>query len=198
MTDVAEGEQFDYADFSGETWEDREFVNCSFVEADMSELSTRTVIFTDCDFTGVNLSFSKHVSSAFRNCHFERAHLNKTEITDCSLLGSVITNSRVRPMKIVDSDLSLMSIGGLDLSGVVLSRCRLREANLSDSNLTGADLTGSDLTGVRAIGTKLGQANLRGARIDPMLWLQAKVTDSLVDHGQAMEFAAAHGLNIGG
>jgi hypothetical protein len=31
-----------------------------------------------------------------------------------------------------------------------------------------------------------------------MLWLQAKVTDSLVDHGQAMEFAAAHGLNIGG
>jgi uncharacterized protein YjbI with pentapeptide repeats len=78
----------------------------------------------------------------------------------------------------------------------VASICR--EANLSDSTLIGADLSGTDLTGVRAIGTKLGKADLRGARVDPMLWLQASVVDALVDAGQALEFAAAHGLRIGG
>lgn len=119
-------------------------------------------------------------------------------MADCSLVGSVITHSRVRPLTMIDCDMSLMSIGGLDMSGVVLRGCRLREANLTESILIGADLSGSDLTGIRAVGVKLGQANLRGARCDPMLWLQASVTDASVDPDQAMEFAVAHGLRIGG
>lgn len=196
--DATQDERFDFADFSGEDWSDREYVGCSFVESDLSELQTRAVTFTNCDFRGANLARSGHHSSAFRNCHFERSHLNLIEMTDCSLLGTVITNSRARPMTLIDCDMSLMSIGGLDLSGVILRGCRLREANMSDSNLAGADLSGADLTGIRAIGAKLEKANLRGARVDPMLWVQASVTDALVDAGQAMEFAVAHGLRIPG
>ena len=59
-------------------WTDRGFTGTDFRDfegGDFSRLHTERVVFTECDFSGVNLSESVHAGSAFRNCKFERATL---------------------------------------------------------------------------------------------------------------------------
>ena len=55
-------------------WVDREFAGVDFRSApnnvDLSRLRTERVVFTECDFSGVDLSESEHQGSAFRNCTF--------------------------------------------------------------------------------------------------------------------------------
>ena len=38
---------------------------------DLSRLRTQRVVFTECDFSGVDLAESEHLGSAFRNCTFK-------------------------------------------------------------------------------------------------------------------------------
>jgi uncharacterized protein YjbI with pentapeptide repeats len=51
-------------------WTDCEFVGRDFRDDDLSRLRTERVVFTECDFSGVNLAESEHLGSAFRNCTF--------------------------------------------------------------------------------------------------------------------------------
>ena len=154
-------------------WVEREFGGTDFRDDDLSRLRTERVVFTECDFSGVDMSESEHVGSAFRNCTFRRTSLLHSVFAHCSFLGSVFTECRMRPIKFVEVDFTLAVLGSADLRGVDLSDCRLRE-------------------------TSLVEADLRGARIDPTLWTSASLRGAKVDIEQAMAFAAAHGLDIHG
>ena len=94
-------------------WIEREFVGHDFRDDDLSRLRTERAVFDECDFRGVNLAESEHVGSAFRNCTFERATLHHSTFRHCSLLGSVFTNCRLRPLSLVEVDLTLAVLGGL-------------------------------------------------------------------------------------
>lgn len=145
-------------------WADREFTGHDFREEDLSRLRTERVVFTECDFSGVDMSESQHFGSAFRNCTFRRATLWHSTFTNCSLLGSVFAECRLRPIKIVESDLTLAVFGGCDLRSVDLSDCRMREASLVGVDLRKAVLRQADLTGARVQDAKLDEADLRGSR----------------------------------
>src|SRR5690349_11618848 len=131
-------------------WTEREFLGQDFRDDDLSRLRTERVVFDECDFRGVDLAESQHLGSAFRNCRFERASLWHSTLRQCSLLGSVFTDCRMRPLTLVEVDLTLAVLGGCDLRGVDLSDCRLREASLVDADLRKAVLRRADLSGVRA------------------------------------------------
>ena len=73
-----------------EEWVDQEFDSVDFRDAhdgDLSRLRTKRVVFTECDFSGVNMSESEHVGSAFRNCTFRRTSVFHSVFRHCSLLG---------------------------------------------------------------------------------------------------------------
>jgi uncharacterized protein YjbI with pentapeptide repeats len=53
-------------------WTDREFAGRDFRDEDLNRLRTERVVFSECDFSGVNLAESEHRGSAFRNCTFQR------------------------------------------------------------------------------------------------------------------------------
>jgi uncharacterized protein YjbI with pentapeptide repeats len=154
-------------------WVEREFDGHDFRDDDLSRLRTERVVFTECDFSGVDMSESEHVGSAFRNCTFRRTSLLHSMFRHCSFLGSVFTECRIRPIKLVEVDFTLTVLGASDLRAVDLSDCRLQKA-------------------------KLDEADLRGARVDPTLWTTASLRGAKVDIEQAMAFAAAHGLDIHG
>ena len=154
---------------------DREFDGHDFRDDDLSRLRTERVVFTECDFSGVDLSESEHLGSAFRNCNFRRTSLLHSTFRHCSLLGSVFTECRMRPMTMIEVDLTLAVLGGCDLRGVDLSDCRLREASLVGADLRKAVLRRADLSGARTQDARLDDADLRGARIDPTFWTTAKL-----------------------
>ena len=177
-------------------WTEREFEGHDFRDDDLSRLRTERVVFTECDFSGVDLSESEHVGSAFPNCTFHRASLWHSTFRHCSLLGSVFTDCRMRPLTVLEVDFTLAVLGGCDLRGVDLSDCRLREASLVGADLRKAVLRRADLRGVRTDDARLEEADLRGALTDPTLWTTAKVRGARVDIEQALAYAAAHGLDV--
>jgi uncharacterized protein YjbI with pentapeptide repeats len=177
-------------------WADREFAGRDFRDDDLSRLCTERVVFSECDFSGVNLAESQHRGSAFRNCRFERTTLWHSTFAQCSMLGSVFVQCRLRPITFDEVDFMLAALGGNDLRGVDLSGCRLREASLVETDLRKAVLRGADLSGARTTGTRLDDADLRGAIADPALWRTATLAGVRVDIAQAMAFALAHGLRL--
>jgi uncharacterized protein YjbI with pentapeptide repeats len=181
-----------------DVWTEREFEGDDFRDENLSRLRTERVVFTECDFSGVDLSESEHVGSAFRNCTFRRTSMLHSVFRHCSFLGSVFTECRMRPITLVEVDFTLAVLGGADLRGVDLSDCRLREASLVETDFRKAVLRRADLSGARVQNTKLGEADLRGARVDPTLWTSAALRGAKVDIEQAMAFAAAHALDIHG
>ena len=152
-----------------DSWTDCEFAGRDFRDfndADLSRLRTERVVFTECDFSGVNLAGSQHRASAFRNCTFQRTSLWHSIFRQCSMLGSVFVQCRLRPLTFDEADFSLATLGGFevgDLRGVDLSGCRLREASLVETDLRNAVLRGADLSGARTTGARLDDADLRGA-----------------------------------
>lgn len=179
-------------------WTDCEFTCRDFRDEDLSRLRTERVVFSECDFSGVNLAESEHRGSAFRNCTFQRTLLWHSAFHQCSMLGSVFVQCRMRPVKFDEVDFTLAVLGGNDLRGVDLSDCRLREASLVETDLRKTVLRRADLTGARTTGTKLDDADLRGAIVDPSLWRTASLSGACVDIPQAMAFALAHGLALEG
>ncbi|HSS25571.1 MAG TPA: pentapeptide repeat-containing protein [Mycobacterium sp.] len=177
-------------------WADCEFAGRDFTDEDLSRLRTERVVFSECDFSGVNLSESHHRGSAFRNCTFKRALLWHSTFAQCSMLGSVFVQCRLRPMTFDEVDFTLAVLGGNDLRSTDLSGCRLRETSLVETDLRKAVLRGADLSGAPTTGTRLDDADLRGAIVDPSLWMTATLAGARVDVPQAMAFALAHGLRL--
>jgi uncharacterized protein YjbI with pentapeptide repeats len=179
-------------------WAERQFTAHDFRDEDMSRLRTERVVFTDCDFSGVDLGESEHVGSAFRNCTFRRTTLWHSIFRHCSMLGSVFTECRLRPVTIVEVDFTLAVLGGCDLRGVDLSDCRLSETSLVKADLRKAVLRRADLRGARTQDARFDEADLRGARVDPTLWTTAALRGARIDIEQALAFAAARGLDVHG
>jgi uncharacterized protein YjbI with pentapeptide repeats len=177
-------------------WTDCEFARRDFRDDDLSRLQTERVVFTECDFSGVNLAESEHRGSAFRNCNFNLTTLWHSTFRQCSMLGSVFVQCRLRPLTLEEVDFTLAVLGGNDLRGVDLSGCRLREANLVEADLRKTQLCGADLSGARTTGTRMADADLRGATVDPSLWTTASLSGARVDIAQALAYAAAHGLRL--
>jgi uncharacterized protein YjbI with pentapeptide repeats len=177
-------------------WADREFAGRDFRDEDLSGLRTERVVFSECDFGGVNLAESDHRASAFRNCTFKRTTLWHSTFAQCSMLGSVFEQCRLRPLKFDEVDFTLAVLGGNDLRGVDLSGCRLRETSLVGTDLRKAVLRGADLRGARTNGTRLDDADLRGATMDASLWRTASLAGALIDVPQALAFAVANGLRL--
>jgi uncharacterized protein YjbI with pentapeptide repeats len=78
-------------------WIDCEFAGRDFRDEDLSRLRTERTVFSECNFSGVNLAESQHLGSAFRNCTFERTLLWHSTFHQCSMLGSVFVQCRMRP-----------------------------------------------------------------------------------------------------
>lgn len=182
----------------GTVWTEQEFVGRDFRDEDLNRLRTERVVFDECDFSGVDLGESEHLGSAFRNCTFRRASLWHSTFQHCSLLGSVFTECRMRPLKLVEVDLTLAVLGGLDLRGVDLSDCRLREASLVGADLRKAVLRRADLSGARVQDARLEEADLRDARVDATFWTTAKLRGAHIGIEQGIAYAAAHGLDVHG
>ncbi|WP_158018952.1 pentapeptide repeat-containing protein [Mycobacterium basiliense] len=179
-------------------WFDCEFTGRDFRDEDLSRLRTERAVFSECDFSGVNLTESEHRGSAFRNCTFERTMMWHSTFAQCSMLGSVFVQCRLRPLTFDEVDFTLAVLAGNDLRGVDLSGCRLREASLVEADLRKCVLRGADLRGARTTGAKLDAADLRGATADPSLWRTASLAGTRVDVPQALAFSLAHGLCLDG
>lgn len=112
------GDDFSDANLMGQRWEGRAFERCDFTDADLRRLVTAGCAFTQCTFERTDPGASEHSASAFRSCTFRGATLASATFTGArTWLGSVFVDCVLRPVELVESDLTLAG----------LSRARLRK-----------------------------------------------------------------------
>lgn len=131
-------------------YENCTFRNCSFEYADLSGFS-----FTDCEFITCNLSMTKLVKTAFRSVYFKECKMFGLQFNECNGFGlsftfdgcalnnavfyttsikkTVFKNSKLIETDFAESDLSQSVFKNCDLSGAIFDRTNLEKADLRTS-----------------------------------------------------------------
>src|SRR4051812_9081530 len=172
--------------FTREDWYARdlgagEFVECAFVDCDLTEVTSSGATFDRCEFRGVQLNASTHERSRFTGCLFAHTSFFTATFRGCKLTGSEFVDVTLRPITVEGGDWSYVQLRGADLRGLVLAGVNLQEADLSEANLhrasladsnlgratlRSANVTEADLAGADLVGVDLAGLSWRGTRID--------------------------------
>lgn len=197
MPELIEDREFTDEDWYAEPLADRSYAGCTFRRVDLTEATTRGVVFTDCVFGNVRFNASQHHDSAFLRCTFTRCEFFDAAFTGCKLTGSTFTGCGTRPLRVDGGDWSYVALSGADLRGVTFTGVRMREIDLSGARCAGATLTGLDLSGANLARADLSGADLRASdltALDPALVI---LTGATIDPAQAVVIAESLGLKVG-
>ena len=98
---MAEDEDVVGRTFSGEDWYGRDlsgqrFLECTFLDVDLTETTSAGASFESCRFAGARLNASRHEGSGFVRCSFEATSLFDVELVGCKLMGSSFTRCMCR------------------------------------------------------------------------------------------------------
>ena len=195
---TAEGERFPRVDWYGEDLGASVFVGCEFVDADLTEVTTRGARFEDCEFRGGQLNASTHEGSSFTGCRFARTSFFAASLIGCKLVGSSFSGAKLRPMTVAGGNWSYVSLRGANLSGLDLSGVRLVEADLAEADLRQAVLRDADLTRAVLRSVRLEDTDLVGADLTEVDLAGLEWNGSKVDSTQALLIAEAQGAVIDG
>ncbi|MGH8964916.1 MAG: pentapeptide repeat-containing protein, partial [Actinomycetes bacterium] len=113
---------FEQVETRGEDWYGRDFgndryVDCSFVDVDLTESRSRGAVFEDCRFDNCKLNVSAHEATAFVGCDFRRSSLFGASFVGCKLTGSLFVECKLRPITVEGGQWSGVVLRGADLSG---------------------------------------------------------------------------------
>ena len=102
---TAEGERFPRVDWYGEDLGASVFVGCEFVDADLTEVTTRGARFEECGFRGGQLNASTHDGSSFAAAPSRRTSFFAATLIGCKLVGSSFSGAKLRPMTVEGGEL---------------------------------------------------------------------------------------------
>jgi uncharacterized protein YjbI with pentapeptide repeats len=129
-------------------YEDCRFINCQFLNGDLSGLH-----FSDCEFIGCNLGMAKLNKTAFKGIRF----------TNCKLLGLRFEtcDQFLFSVEMQDCSLKLASFFGLKLAKTIFRNSGLEEVDFADADLNNSLFDHCNLSGAIFENTNLEKADLR-------------------------------------
>lgn len=193
---TVEGESFIGADMYAVDLVDEHYLGCRFNDADLTEMTSRGVVFEECDFSGARLNASKHSASGFLRCSFRRTSLFDATFDECKLSGSTFQETALRPLRVTGGDWSFVSLRRADLAGITFSDTRLVEADFTGANLTGAALRDCDLSNAKLTHAKLAKADLRGSTLAGLDLATITLDGTRLDVEQAVVIATSLGAVV--
>ncbi len=138
-----------------------EFIDCHFVNLDLSDQSSKNTKFIECSFHQCNLSGVDLLNGVFRNVIF----------SECKMIGLNWSNCQnLSLLEIKNSLLDFCVFQELDLSHCTFENSSIKDADFSQSKLVGASFAQSHLRATSFNGCDLSEADFRGASeysIDP-------------------------------
>ena len=174
------------ADLTDAEMQDSWFVNSDFTDATLVESDNRGVIFESPIFKGTNLDgaiFRKVLIRTLRdNMGYNRetgkflssvhadyvglrnidktSHLEFTDATNISAVGTDFTNADLRKVNFRDSNLKGAIFVRANLCGARLTNTSVKGAHFTDINAIGANFSNCNLTGISFSNSNLSKANL--------------------------------------
>jgi len=141
----------------GDTFEEIQFLACTFSVCNLSECSFNRCRFDRCSFTGCDLSLAKVPLTQFASVVFK----------DCRLMGinwcdADWESQSLLSLKHVDFEGCLLDHSvfiGLDLAETCFRNCKARHLDFEGAYLSRTDFTGADLEMTRFVRCDLTEAN---------------------------------------
>ena len=193
MSEPVSGGIYRNEDWYGDELVDATYEGCTFSDVDLTEATTKGVVFRECTFHNCRFNASTHVSTAFIAADFRRCNFFDVTLEGCKLDGSVFAECTMRPMKVIGGSWRSVTLRGANLGGLDLGNLDLRESDLSMSDLTAAVLRDAQLDGATVRETNLTKADLRGASLGGVDLREATLKDTRLDLPGAVHLAELYG-----
>jgi fluoroquinolone resistance protein len=144
----------------GQTFEHREFYDCTFVDCAFAESVWQRCRLSNCTFRDCDLSLVKVPDSAFRDVQFERCKVIGVDWTAAAWgpKGGVLNAVRFSACVI-----NYSTFIGLSLHKIAFAGCTAKDVDFAEADLTHADFRRADLTDSRFWQTNLTGADFTGA-----------------------------------
>jgi fluoroquinolone resistance protein len=183
-------------DWYGRNLETSEYAQVAFIDIDMTELTSKGTVFTECSFRGVRFNASRHTSSAFLSCSFHRCTFFDAVFADCKAVGSTFERCDLSTLSVVGGDWSFTDLSGADLTRTRFEGTRMREAGLAGAKAAGTTLLNVDLSAAVTDGADFTGADLRGSDLSGVNPLAVSLRRAVITADQAIALAEALGLDV--
>lgn len=138
-------------------YENCQFINCNFAEANLSKTT-----FIDCVFDNCNLSAANINGTSFQETVFSNCKLMGLRFEDCNQFLFTVT--------FTDCFLNLSTFYKMKLKSTRFTNCSMHEVDFTEADLSAAELDSCNLLNAVFDNTILEKADLRTAinfSIDP-------------------------------
>ena len=142
---------FDKIDYTQNPLAKGEYENCTFSDCNFSGSDLSDIKFSECEFLGCNLSLAKLTGTAFRDVTFKDCKMLGLRFENCNQFGFLVSfyhctlnHSSFRKQKLKkttykDSKLEEVDFTESDLSSSVFDNCELTRATFESTILEKAD-----------------------------------------------------------
>jgi uncharacterized protein YjbI with pentapeptide repeats len=147
-----ESQDFKGKDYTQKPLDLAEYENCSFTDCNFSGTDLSDIFFVDCVFESCDLSNAKLNETAFRTVRFKHCKLLGLHFDDCNAfllsLGfdtcvlnySIFFKLKLKNTHFENCRLEEVDFTETDLSNAIFGQCDLQKAVFENTNLQGADL----------------------------------------------------------
>ncbi len=146
---------FKNIDFKGQMLSRDGYDNCEFVDCRYSEADLADVSFMECTFKICDFSLSKMDHAGIKDVKFVECNFLGVDLSVCS---PFLWKASFESCKM---DLTILS--NMNLKGTLFSNCDLKEADFSQANLTSAEFENCNLERAIFNGSNLEKTDFRKA-----------------------------------
>lgn len=151
---IIENEAFSKIDFKVHELA-KEYEECEFDQSDFSNADLSDIIFIECTFKDCDFSNAKLSNTSFKDVTFQQCKMLGLHFDDC--------NKFLLEMRFENCTLNLSSFYQLKLKGIRFIDCQLQEIDFSRADLTNAQFHNCDLAQSIFNNTILEKADFRSA-----------------------------------
>ncbi|PIB36947.1 hypothetical protein BFP72_16825 [Reichenbachiella sp. 5M10] len=124
-------------DFGAESWENGEYVDCTFKNCNLSGLDLSGDSFSNTDFVGCDLSMSKLGHTAFKEVRFKDCKLMGLHFGDC--------NPFLLDFKFEGCVLDFTSFFRLKIKKTLFQNCKMEKVDFTQTDMTESAFRDCDL-----------------------------------------------------
>lgn len=152
--------------------------------------------FRDCLFEGVTFT-----NCYFKNCDFSFMNMNQGTFTYCEIVESKLTGLNLafgvlNNVLIRTSDCRLVNFSNAKITVTKFVSCNMTGAAVDNSRMKDSEFVMCDLTEMNISGTPLTGMDLRGSRLDKIIFNGGELQGSTMDSAQAIGLVRLLGIKV--
>jgi hypothetical protein len=157
------------------------FINCRFQDCLFEGVSFLNCYFKNCDFSFMNMH-----QSSFTCCEIVESKLTGLNLSFGVLNNVLIRTSGCRYVNLSDTKMTVAKFVSCDMTSANVDKARLKDSEFVQCNMSEMNICGTSFDGM----------NLRGNRLDKLIFMGGELQGATVDSAQAIALIRMIGIKV--